>query len=174
MTGAPAIATTFDYAGAPYQYNTDPADYGTNLTGFVTFSCNPCSDGTYYFTNATITAYDFISGSLSITKTTDVNAADSYIILSGGSVSQWDINVIDYPNPGNFSDYNNIETEYLNGGGSNDLYAVSINNSLVAVGGNTGDPGNWNPTPLPAALPLFGSGLAALGILTWRRKRKRT
>src|ERR1700722_2545054 len=94
-TCASATAATFDYVGKLYQYNTDPADYGTNLTGFVTFSCNPCSDGTYYFNNATVTAYDFVSGSLSITKTTDVNAADSYIILSGGSVSQWDINVID-------------------------------------------------------------------------------
>jgi hypothetical protein len=27
-------------------------------------------------------------------------------------------------------------------------------------------------TPLPAALPLFASGLSALGLLAWRRKRK--
>ena len=27
-------------------------------------------------------------------------------------------------------------------------------------------------TPLPAALPLFGTGLAGLGLLAWRRKRK--
>ena len=27
-------------------------------------------------------------------------------------------------------------------------------------------------TPLPAALPLFGSGVGALGLLGWRRKRK--
>jgi hypothetical protein len=29
-------------------------------------------------------------------------------------------------------------------------------------------------TPLPAALPLFASGLGALGLLGWRRKRKQT
>jgi hypothetical protein len=28
-------------------------------------------------------------------------------------------------------------------------------------------------TPLPAALPLFATGLGALGLLGWRRKRKR-
>ena len=28
------------------------------------------------------------------------------------------------------------------------------------------------PTPLPAALPLFVTGLGALGLLSWRRKRK--
>jgi hypothetical protein len=27
-------------------------------------------------------------------------------------------------------------------------------------------------TPLPAALPLFASGLGALGVMGWRRKRK--
>jgi hypothetical protein len=32
-----------------------------------------------------------------------------------------------------------------------------------------GDP---PPTPLPAALPLFATGLGALGLLGWRRKRK--
>ena len=29
-----------------------------------------------------------------------------------------------------------------------------------------------NQTPLPAALPLFATGLGALGLLGWRRKRK--
>ena len=29
-----------------------------------------------------------------------------------------------------------------------------------------------NPTPLPAALPLFATGLGALGLFGWRRKRK--
>jgi hypothetical protein len=29
-----------------------------------------------------------------------------------------------------------------------------------------------NPVPLPAALPLFATGLGGLGLLGWRRKRK--
>ncbi len=29
-----------------------------------------------------------------------------------------------------------------------------------------------NPVPVPAALPLFGTGLAIMGIIGWRRKRK--
>lgn len=32
--------------------------------------------------------------------------------------------------------------------------------------------GDITPTPLPAALPLFVSGLGALGLFGWRRKRK--
>jgi hypothetical protein len=32
--------------------------------------------------------------------------------------------------------------------------------------------GGPGPTPIPAALPLFATGLGALGLLGWRRKRK--
>ncbi len=31
-----------------------------------------------------------------------------------------------------------------------------------------------NPVPVPAALPLFGTGLAIMGLFGWRRKRKAT
>jgi len=34
--------------------------------------------------------------------------------------------------------------------------------------------GYYSATPLPAALPLFVSGLGGLGLLGWRRKRKNT
>ena len=43
----------------------------------------------------------------------------------------------------------------------------------VHVGSNgVQDGGFANPTPLPAALPLFVSGIGGLGLLGWRRKRK--
>jgi hypothetical protein len=32
--------------------------------------------------------------------------------------------------------------------------------------------GFWVITPLPATLPLFATGLGALGLLGWGRKRK--
>jgi hypothetical protein len=41
--------------------------------------------------------------------------------------------------------------------------------NLTANSTSSGDP---TTTPLPAALPLFASGLSALGLLGWRRKRK--
>jgi len=48
----------------------------------------------------------------------------------------------------------------------------SINGPLMItpVGGNVGTPPA--ATPLPATLPLFATGLGALGLLGWRRKRK--
>jgi hypothetical protein len=39
---------------------------------------------------------------------------------------------------------------------------------------NGGVAGTVDPTPLPAALPLFATGLGAMGLLGWRRKRKYT
>ena len=32
----------------------------------------------------------------------------------------------------------------------------------------------YNPVPLPATLPLFAGGLAGLGFMTWRSRRKQT
>lgn len=43
----------------------------------------------------------------------------------------------------------------------------------LVTGGGLGDIAGAE-TPLPAALPLFASGLGALGLLRWRRKRKLT
>ena len=46
----------------------------------------------------------------------------------------------------------------------------------TGYGINSNNPGVWSgplwSTPLPAALPLFATGLGALGLLGWRRKRK--
>ena len=65
---------------------------------------------------------------------------------------------------------------------SNLLFAADVRDGSTA-GGPTGvigfafndisGGGNANgATPLPAALPLFATGLGALGLLGWRRKRK--
>ena len=49
------------------------------------------------------------------------------------------------------------------GGDSNDLQITSGGQVNAPLGGET---------PLPAALQLFATGLSALGLLGWRRKRK--
>ena len=96
-----------------------------------------------------------------------------------------------------FNLYDNTTGVYLQGGqsvtktldgwlstfallGADQLQGIWIGEGLT--GGNTGaDSLTVNSltittpaaaTPLPAALPLFGSGLGALGLLGWRRRRK--
>jgi hypothetical protein len=51
-------------------------------------------------------------------------------------------------------------------GGSFDLTSILNNQSTFTA---TISP---SPVPLPSALPLFATGLGALGLLGWRRKRK--
>ena len=60
---------------------------------------------------------------------------------------------------------------------------VGTGSDTLTIEANT-NPGNWyvddisvtgaavSATPLPAALPLFASGLGAMGLFGWRRKRK--
>jgi hypothetical protein len=59
---SPASAVTYNYVGNAYTTNPDPADFGSNMTGSVTFSCNPCSDGTYLSTGGVITNLQLTSG----------------------------------------------------------------------------------------------------------------
>ena len=53
---------------------------------------------------------------------------------------------------------------------SNPLSAVYNSDPTVLTNGVTGDA--VPATPLPAALPLFVTGLGGLGLFGWRRKRK--
>jgi hypothetical protein len=50
-----------------------------------------------------------------------------------------------------------------------DFYFVRLRRSLMP---DTEEITAVSSVPLPAALPLFASGLAGLGLLGWRRKRK--
>lgn len=52
------------------------------------------------------------------------------------------------------------------GGYSSGLQGYNFNSSYAAIG--TLD---VQPVPLPAALPLFATGLAGMGLLGWRRRR---
>jgi hypothetical protein len=55
----------------------------------------------------------------------------------------------------------------------NNSWAASSNNGGVPKSQYSSNTGSFLvATPLPAALPLFATGLGALGLLGWRRKRK--
>ena len=60
----------------------------------------------------------------------------------------------------------------------NELFFTSapINPDFGTVDGLFGEisPSPASATPLPAALPLFATGLGALGFLGWRKKKKAT
>ena len=49
----------------------------------------------------------------------------------------------------------------------NEYYKIAVGSGEIALTGSEN-----SQTPLPAALPLFATGLGTLGLLGWRRKRK--
>jgi PEP-CTERM motif len=72
----------------------------------------------------------------------------------------------------NFGDPNN--TDGLSPNIFLNLTGVGIRSvSFVSLRNFTLDNLTFSPTPLPAALPLFASGLGVMGLLGWRRKRKK-
>jgi hypothetical protein len=96
------------------------------------------------------------------------------------------------PNPVPFSGSTSTQGNNftLNGVSGNATLADYINSNFDAVVTLTGGSGvhwfasilgegltvtyTYTPTPLPATLPLFVGGLASLGFMTWRSRRKQT
>jgi len=56
------------------------------------------------------------------------------------------------------------------GVGGGNLFGVSVFGEFTSGGGGVGGGGT---VPLPGALSLFGTGLGMMGLLSWRRKRKK-
>ena len=69
-----------------------------------------------------------------------------------------------------------LEGNYINGPfGSNDAYSIA--GSLLTLSMYVTEPGDWirvvtvSAVPLPAALPLYGAGIALLSFFGWRKRR---
>jgi hypothetical protein len=95
----------------------------------------------------------------STSNTFTVNAAGTSITSydfeadSGSSLVGW------------FFELTNAEDEFSNGFSPNTI-------DVISQAGTTFTPVAVGTTPLPAALPLFATGLGAMGLFGWRRKRK--
>jgi hypothetical protein len=80
--------------------------------------------------------------------------------------------------PAIFSTMVSIDGVYYGPSDPGHLFTFDPNTAAVTAGPDTNSPQIWGlspvvpPVPLPAALPLFATGLGALGLLGWRRKRK--
>ncbi len=74
--------------------------------------------------------------------------------------------------------FNNRGLESYNGGGGGDMYSFLGGSNVLTVGMHVTEPGDWirvvtavSAVPLPAALPLYGAGIAVLGFMGWRRRK---
>jgi len=82
----------------------------------------------------------------------------SVLDLPGTAIDTWTNYTFSFTGTG--SDALTIEAQTNPG----EWYADDVSVTGAAVG--------TSAAPLPAALPLFASGLGAMGLLGWRRKRK--
>jgi hypothetical protein len=120
-------------------------------------------DGKYYVAHVTSGSYEFT-----------VPGTSDYVTLSGSGLTAADFSAFDFTTGTiNTSDNPNFAGDTIEFGiglrgvtpGCNPCDAtaqVNLDNVSFTV----------SPTPLPAALPLFATGLGVLGLFGWRRKRK--
>jgi len=139
-----------------------------NFTGTCTVGCNGTATATLVLQNYTIgnvlSNTNFVSFAYHSDFFGDITVNDSnFILVAGQFVSL----------PGGAS----VEVRFATSLQVFDF--LSSTSGLWCVGPNciddSGTNGQWSvapPVPLPAALPLFATGLGALGLLGWRRKRK--
>ena len=97
-----------------------------------------------------------------ITDATATSTSFEFITDSLGTIIGWDVK-IDGP-------LGEIKTQNTGGTTVDEDFASGGNSD---TGGPNGIPGTWSvaTTPLPATLPLFAGGLAAIGLLGRRRRK---
>ena len=170
LAAASASAATYDYMGNPFSSSSSPYSDSDAVTGTVTLS-SPLPDNASLFTPSVV-SYQFTDGVQTITPTDNYFASFAFSTDLTGAITAWIVNLCsDLSCTGNG---NQITT--ISFGPSPNFSTDSVILASGASANNTDNPGVWSSaavaTPLPAALPLFVSGLGALGLLGWRRKRK--
>ena len=158
---SPANAVGFTYA-------VDYTIAGDTVTGSITTTCDNCM-----LTTADVSAWNFsvpalslsISGtSLSLGGTGDLTVSPSAITWHpGGAGTEFLdplVGCVDFDG-GHCGIGQPSQFDAINLSNSTEVSGATLQNLVIATA-----------TPLPAALPLFGTGLGVVGLLGWRRKRK--
>ena len=155
-----AATTTYQYDGAPYIFSTDPT-LGTHMTGNVTFNFDTTgvTGGPFDLSNG-VTNIELDSGTYQLTSQ---NVVMDNFFLRNGSIITWVVEAEGFSGPTFvflLSDDVTVTPDEATANG------IALSNTV----------GVWSiagvSTPLPAALPLFATGLGAMGLFGWRRKRK--
>jgi hypothetical protein len=168
LGAASASAATYTYTGNYFDTFIPVSGNVYSASDRVTISLTFSSPLTGGLTLAAETP-TAISISDGVDHTTTSNAADVFNFSTNGSgqITAWQIHVTDGTTfiitSNDFPPVGMLKGDVLDRGYS----IVSTDQGYIA-----GDARIWSETPLPAALPLFATGLGALGLLGWRRKRK--
>jgi len=166
------IAASAVVVSAPITANASLITY--NLTDVTASYFNFSMDTIYYTGSFTFdtTSEKITSANISVAGAYPVPSFDFKIVYSSSSVQL----VFVYVLP--FYDYLRIDfTSPLSDAPDTllDIYTNSADCNCEFIPDNPDGQvltGSVDPTPLPAALPLFATGLGCLGLLGWRRKRR--
>jgi hypothetical protein len=160
-------SVVYTYEGNPFNLIQIPYTTGDRVTGSLTLATAlaanlilaPVVPLSFSFSDGLQTISEL---NADISKIIDISTDDA------GDISQWEIRLSILPD--------RIATVSKTGQ-VDDFGASTTHDEITAVFSSIQDePGVWtssiSPTPLPAALPMFGTGLSVLGLFGWLRKRK--
>jgi hypothetical protein len=174
------IQTTTTFTDLGYQLTYTPINNGPFLQITSTPGSVIASDGTnawYSYNNGSLTITQVGGGAFSLTQ---LDAAQTFtglnrildLSVQGVTASGSTISEVITTLPGGAdvfhtyalsSAFDDVTSVTISGIGAYPTTEFSLDN--LALGAAV-------TTPLPAALPLFATGLGGLGLLGWRRKRK--
>ena len=158
------------------------------VNGVYTISGSITTNGTSPVLAADITAYSlsFINTGSTIFTLTNSNAAPSTPLINGSDLTTTSttisFNFGDNSAPGEAyfessaaADSIGFYNEFTSGLSTGEIEIGTPGNADIELypSGNV-VLGSVSATPLPAALPLFGTALGMMGLIGWRRKRKST
>lgn len=159
--GVANASVVYDYAGHDFTGVSGPYTTADSVTGSMTLSA--ALGDNLNLATVTPTAFSFSDGVQTISSPN--TSSFMFSTDASGNITQYNVSLLTPLGPGTIAAINvlTLTTED----------DVSFNGSTATTGVTS--PGVWSTaavTPLPAALPLFATGLGLTGLFGWRRKRK--
>jgi hypothetical protein len=188
-----ASTTTYSYTGPNYNgiegsgiLGFPPYTTSMNVTGSFTVAA-PLINLSDQDITSSILSFSFFDGINTITSNNATSYAFTVSTDAFGNLTAWDIgaNIGSLASPLDVEQ--GISTHFVtlhSPAGDEGFVAICAfspctpGSDIVADVGSavfnnpSQIPGIWTETPLPAALPLFATGIGGLGLLGWRRKGK--
>ena len=166
MGGGARADTIYTYTGNNFtDVAAPPYTTSDHISGFIDLAI-PLGDNA---TNVNVSpvSFSFSDGVQTISSLqTTLGDVFNFFTNAVGDISSWNVFIMT-------EGRSEIQSQNLTTIGARDV--VFDSGTLFTAGAsNIARPGAWtvSTTPLPATLPLFATGLGAMGLLGWRRKRK--